>query len=56
MDRGSLHERRVQSPVALRDLLSAELGWSSARIAAEEERFAAELEAFTLAGIRPGET
>lgn len=46
----------AEMPSRLRDLLSAELGWNRARIAAQEERFAAELEAFTLAGIRPGET
>lgn len=44
----------AELPPRLRGLLHAELGWDGARIAAEEEAFAAELAAFTLAGIDPG--
>lgn len=41
----------AELPALLRPLLREELGWDGARIAAEEESFAAELAAFTLAGI-----
>lgn len=44
----------AELPARLRGLLAAELGWDGARIASEEASFAAELAAFTLAGIDEG--
>lgn len=44
----------AELPPLLRGLLTAERGWDARRIAAEEEAFAAELEAWSPAGIDEG--